>query len=41
MQVYFIDNDDYFQRKSIISDASGKEFEDNDEQSIVFCQGCN
>ncbi len=41
MQVYFIDNDDYFQRKHIISDASGREFEDNDETGSVFCQGCN
>lgn len=37
MQVYFIDNDDYFQRKYVVSDVSGREFEDNDESS-VFCQ---
>ena len=39
MQVYFIDNDDYFQRKHIISDASGKEFEDNDERALFFARG--
>ena len=39
IQVYFIDNDDYFQRKHIVSDASGKEFEDNDERAIFFARG--
>lgn len=39
MQVYFIDNDDYFQRKQISSDSSGKEFEDNDERAIFFARG--
>lgn len=39
MQVYFIDNDDYFQRKQITADASGKEFEDNDERAIFFARG--
>ena len=39
MQVYFIDNDDYFQRKYITSDATGKEFEDNDERALFFARG--
>jgi starch synthase len=39
MQVYFIDNDDYFQRKHIISDAAGREFEDNDERALFFARG--
>jgi starch synthase len=39
MQVYFIDNDDYFQRKHIVTDASGKEFEDNDERALFFARG--
>jgi len=39
MQVYFIDNDDYFQRKHIVSDASGREFEDNDERALFFARG--
>ncbi|HPF02172.1 MAG TPA: glycogen/starch synthase [Bacteroidales bacterium] len=39
MQVYFIDNDDYFQRKYIVSDGNGKEFEDNDERALFFARG--
>lgn len=39
MQVYFIDNEEYFQRKSTIRDAEGKFFNDNDDRSIFFCRG--
>lgn len=39
MQVYFIDNDDYFQRKHTVSDATGREFEDNDERALFFARG--
>ena len=39
MQVYFIDNDDYFQRKFIFDDANGNFFEDNDERAIFFARG--
>lgn len=39
MQVYFIDNEEYFQRKHIVDDASGKPFEDNDERMIFFARG--
>jgi len=39
MQVYFIDNDDYFQRKHITSDALGREFDDNDERALFFARG--
>ncbi|MFN5183700.1 MAG: glycogen/starch synthase [Bacteroidota bacterium] len=39
MQVYFIDNEDYFQRKHILTDARGKYFDDNDERSIFFNRG--
>ncbi len=39
MQVYFIDNDDYFQRKHTVTDSSGKEFEDNDERALFFARG--
>ncbi len=39
LQIYFIDNDDYFQRKSMIADADGKEYEDNDERAIFFIRG--
>jgi starch synthase len=39
MQVYFIDNEDYFQRKFVLNDAEGKEFEDNDERAVFFARG--
>lgn len=39
MQVYFIDNEDYFHRKFVYSDEEGKFFEDNDERAIFFARG--
>ena len=39
MQVYFIDNEDYFHRKSIFCDAEGNFFADNDERAIFFARG--
>lgn len=39
MQVYFIDNEDYFQRKAVLNDDDGKEFPDNDERAIFFARG--
>tara|TARA_B100000965_G_scaffold403456_1_gene431588 strand:- start:1627 stop:2442 length:816 start_codon:yes stop_codon:yes gene_type:complete len=39
MQVYFIDNEDFFQRKAILKDKEGNFFEDNDERAIFFCRG--
>lgn len=39
MQVYFIDNEDYFQRKAVLKDKSGKYFKDNDERSMFYCRG--
>ena len=39
MQVYFIDNDDFFQRKFTIADANGEEYADNDDRSIFFVRG--
>lgn len=39
MQVYFIDNDDYFQRKHILQDDGGEFFDDNDERAIFFARG--
>lgn len=39
MQVYFIDNDDFFSRKNTIMDDDGKEFLDNDERSIFYVRG--
>ena len=39
MQVYFIDNEDYFHRKFIYRDAEGKDFKDNDERAVFFARG--
>jgi len=39
MQVYFIDNEDYFQRKYILTDENKRYFEDNDERAIFFARG--
>ncbi len=39
MQVYFIDNEDYFHRRATMQDEDGKDFEDNDERMIFFARG--
>ena len=39
MQVYFIDNEDFFVRKGILGEKVGEEFEDNDERMIFFARG--
>ena len=39
MQVYFIDNEDYFHRKFVYAGEDGKFFEDNDERAIFFARG--
>ena len=39
MQVYFIDNDDYFHRKSIYVNEQGEFMEDNDERAVFFARG--
>lgn len=39
MQVYFIDNDEYFKRKAVLHDADDNLFEDNDERAIFFARG--
>lgn len=39
MQIYFIDNEDYFQRKYALTDKSGWHFPDNDERTIFFARG--
>jgi starch synthase len=39
MQVYFIDNEEFFKRKAVVSDKEGKFFEDNDERALFFCKG--
>jgi starch synthase len=39
IQVYFIDNDEYFKRKATFTDEEGKLYEDNDERAIFFAKG--
>ena len=39
VQIYFIDNDDYFSRKAVLTDAEGNLFGDNDERAIFFARG--
>lgn len=39
MQVYFIDNEEFFHRKAVTHDDSGDLFPDNDERSIFFVRG--
>ena len=36
LQVYFIDNEEYFKRKQYCFDDEGQPFEDNDERAIFF-----
>jgi starch synthase len=39
MQVYFIDNEEYFKRKAIYAEENGQSCPDNDERSMFFCRG--
>ena len=39
MQVYFIDNDDYFHNRQMTADKNGVEYDDNDERAIFFARG--
>ena len=39
MQVYFLDNEDFFHRKHVFTDAKGKFYPDNDDRAIFFCKG--
>ncbi len=39
VQIYFIDNDDYFSRKAVLTDDAGAYFADNDERAIFFARG--
>ena len=38
-QVYFIDNDDYFMKRGILTDKEGKEYADNGERAIFYARG--
>lgn len=39
IQVYFIDNEEYFKRKATFTDEDGVLFPDNDERAIFFAKG--
>ncbi|MCR9103305.1 MAG: glycogen/starch synthase, partial [bacterium] len=39
MQVYFLDNEDFFKRKRIFTDADDQPFEDNPDRMVFFCKG--
>jgi starch synthase len=39
IQVYFIDNDEYFKRKATFTDEEGVLYPDNDERAIFFAKG--
>ena len=39
LQVYFLDNEDFFKRKQIFHDENDKWFDDNDLRTIFFCKG--
>lgn len=39
IQVYFIDNEEYFKRKATFTDENGVLFPDNDERAIFFAKG--
>lgn len=39
MQVYFIDNEEYFHRKATMHDNDGNPFADNDERAIFYIRG--
>ena len=38
-QVYFIDNDDYFQHRQMTCDENGNDYEDNGERAIFYARG--
>lgn len=39
IQVYFIDNDDYFTKRQMTSDEMGEDYPDNGERAIFFARG--
>lgn len=38
LQVYFMDNEDYFKRKQVFQDDKGEYFEDNADRAVFFCK---
>ena len=39
VQVYFIDNDDYFLKRQMATDENGKVYDDNGERAVFFARG--
>ena len=39
LQVYFLDNEDYFKRKFVFHDENEKWFDDNGLRTVLFCKG--
>lgn len=39
MQVYFIDNDEYFLKRKMMCDADGNEYADNEERAVFYARG--
>ena len=39
LQVYFLDNEDFFKRKSIFTDDKEEWFDDNGLRTVLFCKG--
>ncbi len=39
MQVYFLDNEEFFKRKRVFTDKNDEAFEDNPQRMIFFCRG--
>lgn len=39
IQVYFLDNDEFFKRKSVFEDSEGQSFDDNIDRAVFFCKG--
>ena len=39
IQVYFIDNDEYFQKRKMAADELGQEYPDNGERAVFFARG--
>jgi starch synthase len=39
LQVYFLDNEDFFKRKSIFTDENDQWFDDNGLRTVLFCRG--
>lgn len=39
MQVYFIDNDDYFHKRAMMADEKGEEYADNIERAVFYARG--